>query len=159
MTTSLATQLARLGANSLDATRLAAPTAKSRPSFLFPSRQAAALSNTDIYSLGHNGFLALLEQDARLQKYESPLFGEQAKRTDRTLLTKEENEELDGILAGIMRVLASRFMFKNVGRVLEWLIRRFRCVSLLLLLLLLLLLPLPRDAPRDVFARWVTREG
>ena len=124
MSSSLASQLAGIG--SLDAARLSAATAKSRPSFLFSPRQAASLSNSEIHALGYNGFLSLLSEDPRLERYETPLFGEKAKTTDRALLTKEENAKLDRIIAGLMRAVAGKFLVKNTGKVIEWLIRRFR---------------------------------
>jgi hypothetical protein len=124
MASSLAQQLA--GIRSVDADRLQAATASSRPSFLFPARQAASLNNSDIYSLAYNGYLALLQDDARLANYEAPIFGEKAKSTDRSMFTKDENARLDEVLGSFLRLLASRFLLKNTGKVLEWLIRRFR---------------------------------
>ena len=127
MTSTLARQLANVG--SLDAERLQAATSKSRASFLFPARQAASLSNSDIHSLGYNGFLSLLADDVRLERFDTPIFGEKAKKTDRMLLTKDENDKLDRVLTSFIRMLAPTFMLKNTGKVIEWLIRRFRCVS------------------------------
>ena len=126
MSSSLARQLAGIG--SIDAQRLQASTSKSRASFLFPARQAASLSNNDIHSLGYNGFLSLLDEDARFERYETPIFGEKAKNTDRVLLNKDENDKLDRILGSFMRMLATKLLLKSTGKVLEWLIRRFRCV-------------------------------
>lgn len=125
MASSLATQLANIG--TLDRDRLQASTSKFRPSFLFPPRQAASLSNEDIHSLAYNGYLALLAQDSRFERFENTIFGEKAKVTDRTILTKDENVKLDEALNGLLRLLASRFLLKSTGKVLEWLIRRFRC--------------------------------
>lgn len=125
MASSLASQLANIGP--LDRDRLQAATSKFRPSFLFPPRQAASLSNEDIHSLAYNGYLALLAQDSRFERFENPIFGEKAKVTDRTILTKDENAKLDEALDSLLRLLASRFLLKSTGKVLEWLIRRFRC--------------------------------
>lgn len=125
----LASQLANIGsASSLDASRLTSSTSKSRASFLFSSRQAASLSNSEIHALGYNGFLALLSEDrsGKLARFETPLFGERAKTTDRALLTLEEDAKLDRIIAGMLRAISSRFLVKNTGKILEWLIRRFR---------------------------------
>lgn len=126
MASSLAAQLADIG--TLDRERLQAATSKFRPSFLFPPRQAASLSNEEIHTLAYNGYLALLAQDNRFERFENPIFGEKAKLTDRTILTKEENVKLDAVLNSLLRLLASRFLLKSAGKVLEWLIRRFRSV-------------------------------
>jgi U3 small nucleolar RNA-associated protein 10 len=124
MTSSLTSQLAHIG--TVDRQRLQAATSKFRPSFLFPPRQAASLSNEDIHSLGYNGFLALLAQDSRFDSFDGPIFGEKAKVTDRGLLSQEENAKLDTGLNSLIRLLASRFLLKSAGKVLEWLVRRFR---------------------------------
>lgn len=124
MASTLQQQLARIG--TLDADRLSAASAKARASYLFPPRQAASLSNNDIHSLAYNGFLSLLGEDARLERFETPLFGEKAKSSDRTLLTKDENDKLDRTLGAVMRMLGKSVLVKNSGKVLEWLIRRFR---------------------------------
>lgn len=129
MTSSLAAQLANIG--TLDRDRLQASTSKFRPSFLFPPRQAASLSNEEIHDLAYNGFLALLAQDNRFDRFDGPIFGEKAKVTDRTIVTKEENKKLDDILNALIRLLASKFLLKSAGKVLEWLIRRFRLASFL----------------------------
>lgn len=124
MTSSLAAQLATIG--TVDRDRLQAATSKFRPSFLFPPRQAASLSNEEIHSLAYNGYLALLAQDSRFERFDSPIFGEKAKVTDRTILTKEDTAKLDDVLSSLIRLLASKFLLKSTGKVLEWLIRRFR---------------------------------
>lgn len=124
MTSSLAAQLATIG--TVDRDRLQAATSKFRPSFLFPPRQAASLSNEEIHSLAYNGYLALLAQDSRFERFDNPIFGEKAKVTDRTILTKEDTAKLDDVLSSLIRLLASKFLLKSTGKVLEWLIRRFR---------------------------------
>ena len=126
MTSSLANQLANIG--SVDAARLSVSTSKARPSFLFTPRQAASLSNADIHSLGYNGYLALLSEDPRLERFETPIFGEKAKGTDRALPTPDESAKLDRILGLLLRALAGKFLVRNTGKVLEWCIRRFRWV-------------------------------
>ena len=124
MTTSLARQLAQVG--SIDASRLDNPTSKARDSFLFTARQAATLSYTDVHSLGYNGFLALAAENDHLLRFDGPIFGEKAKVTDRALLTKDEDKKLDRNLQSLLIFLGPKFLVKNAGKVLEWLIRRFR---------------------------------
>lgn len=127
MASSLSSQLANIGHPDKDRLLASSSTSSSRPSFLFPARVAASLSNTDVHSLAYNGFLALLSTDARFERFEKPVFGEKAKGTDRSLLTKEENEKLDRtVIAPLLRLLAKGFLLKSTGKVLEWLIRRFR---------------------------------
>lgn len=124
MSSSLASQLAKIG--TLDRQRLEGSTSKFRPSYLFQARQAASLGNEEIHALGYNGFLTLCNQDARFEPFENAIFGEKAKITDRALLTRDENARIDATLASLLRLVSSKFLLKSAGKLLEWLIRRFR---------------------------------
>ncbi|GAA97249.1 uncharacterized protein L969DRAFT_91903 [Mixia osmundae IAM 14324] len=140
MASQLAGQLQALQARSLDATRLSTK-AKSTPSYLFRPRDAAALSLEEVHQLGHNGFLALLKLARRLEEYEEALFGENAKRTDRALLTADQNKQLDKTLQAVLRVISPLLMLKPSGYLIEWLIRRFRVNELNMSDLLVAFLP------------------
>ena len=65
-----------------------------------------------------------------LEKYEEALFSERAKETDRTLLTKEADEELNRNIEEFLWLLGPYLMEAPTGKILEWLVRRFRCVCL-----------------------------
>lgn len=123
---SLSSQLQALGAANINARQLAQNATKHRDSYLFSHRQAATLSNDDIFNLAQNGLAALLQLDPRLSNFEDDLFGDGSKQTDRTLLTKEENEKLDIVLSSCLRTLGPNVLVRPCGQVLEWLIRRYR---------------------------------
>ena len=125
---SLAAQLRAIG-GSLDADRLTAQASRTQPSYLFSPRQAATQSIADVYALGHNGYLALLAKSPGLAPMESILFSDQAKQTDRTMLSREANARLNEELGRALRILSSNILLRPCGQVLEWLIRRFRCAS------------------------------
>lgn len=61
-------------------------------------------------------------------KYEENLFGDASRDVDRTLLSKEQVDELDSDLGGFLRLCGPWVLEGMVGKVLEWLVRRFRCV-------------------------------
>jgi hypothetical protein len=103
---------------------------RSQPSYLFPPREAAARTLNDIHAIGHNGFLLLMPKDepraSAWAELEEPLFGEAAKRLDRTLLDRAANDKLDIQLEKMLRLLGTMVLLRPCGQVLEWLIRRFR---------------------------------
>ncbi|TFK71529.1 hypothetical protein BDN72DRAFT_432062 [Pluteus cervinus] len=63
---------------------------------------------------------------SRLEDYEDELFSDSVKGLDRTLLNKEKAKGLDVILEGFMNELGPWLLEPPCGRVLEWLVRRFR---------------------------------
>src|SRR5260221_4230740 len=68
---------------------------KPTTSYLFTGKDADELDLESIYALGVNSLLGLCSVEPKLRKFEDDLFSEQAKETDRTLLTKERIAELD----------------------------------------------------------------
>lgn len=127
MPSSLATQLAQnLSLNST----LLVDRARRKPthSYLFTEREADKHDLESIHALALNAFIQLRQWNPALQSYESSLFSDAAKGTDRTLLPLEEAKELHGRISGFLPLLGSDLMEMPTGRVLEWLVRRFRCV-------------------------------
>lgn len=119
---SLASQLKSIqAANTNDVNQL-----KHRPSYLFTPRQAATITKDEIYGLGQNGFQALLQLEPRLDRFEDIFFSDRARQTDRTLLSKEENEKLDLSVGACLRLLGPHVLIRPCGQLLEWLIRQFR---------------------------------
>ncbi|KAK8849743.1 hypothetical protein IAR55_005078 [Kwoniella newhampshirensis] len=122
---SLATQLQQIA--SLDASRLTSkygtPSSKS---YLFPPKVAADHDLDSIFSLAQSGFEELLSLDPGIEMYEDELFSEKAKRTDRMMLTQEENDALDKILGRCLRRLGRWVGVMAGGKCIEWLVRRFR---------------------------------
>lgn len=125
MATSLAAQLQQR--TTLDSARLAtAKSLKHPPSFIYTPRHAASVSTTDLHQIASNAWDQLAAIDPFFEKYHNKILGEEAKGTDRTGLTKEENDKLDVTLNKVLRALGKHILLKPAGIVLEWLVRRFR---------------------------------
>lgn len=125
--TSLAAQLASIA--SLDSSRLASSSAtKTQPSYLFTPTEAAQHDLETIHSLGLNGFEELKELDSSLGEYEEDLFGEASKGVDRMVISREENDDLGRRLDELLRRLGRHVPTRACGKVIEWLVRRFRSV-------------------------------
>ncbi|WVQ95966.1 hypothetical protein IAU59_003065 [Kwoniella sp. CBS 9459] len=122
---SLAAQLQNIA--SLDAARLTsrygAPSSKS---YLFPPKVASTHDLDSIFALAQSGFEELLSLDPAIEKFEDELFSERAKRTDRMMLSKEENEALDQVIGRCLRRLGRWIGVMAGGKCIEWLVRRFR---------------------------------
>lgn len=104
---------------------------KPTSSYLFTGREADLHDLEAIHAIGINSFIHLSSVNPALEKYEDALFSERAKETDRTLLTAEANEELDSNIEEFLWLLGPYLMEPPTGKILEWLVRRFRCVSFL----------------------------
>lgn len=128
MATSLASQLAQR--QTLDSTKLAtAKSLKQTPSFIYTPRHAASVSTSDLHAIACNAWDELQTIDAEFELYQGRVLGEQAKRTDRSGLTRDENERLGQVLDKVLRLLGKYALLKPSGVVLEWLVRRFRYVE------------------------------
>ena len=126
MASSLAAQLAQ--STSLNAALLNPNRRRPTESYLFPAKEAAQHDLDAIYAIGNNGFSQLMSLDPSLRQFERSLFSDAAKNTDRTLLNAEANEELNKQIASLLPLLGPFLLDAPTGRVIEWLVRRFRCV-------------------------------
>ena len=126
---SLAEQLAKNA--SLNA-HLFTDRSKRKPtvSYLFTGRDADQYDLDTIFALGQNAFLQLCSIEPALEVYEEALFSDPAKQTDRTLLPKDAAAELDRSIEGFLVRLGPYLMDAPSGKVIEWLVRRFRCAKL-----------------------------
>jgi U3 small nucleolar RNA-associated protein 10 len=129
MASSLAKQLAQ-GA-SLNAS-LFVDRSRRQPSqsYLFTPRQADQHDLHSIHALGANGFQQLKSIEPKISIYEDTLFSDAAKATDRTLQTSEANQTLDTAVDGLLLLLGPHLLEAPSGKVLEWLVRRFRYVNI-----------------------------
>lgn len=126
MVSSLAAQLAK-GA-SLNTTLLVDRSRrKASESYLFTGREADQHDLESIHALGVNGFLQLTTLNAVFREFEGPLFSDGSKDTDRTLLSAEAVAQLDETIAKFLSLLGPYLMEAPTGKVLEWLVRRYRC--------------------------------
>lgn len=124
---SLAQQLQ--GIASIDSSRLTSRTgAPQSKSYLFTPTEAAQQDLDEVYQIGLEGFAELVELDPAMMDFEEELFSEVSKRTDRMMLTQQENKELDEVLGRCLRRLGRWIGVMACGRCLEWLVRRFRWV-------------------------------
>ncbi|OCF41969.1 hypothetical protein I317_04161 [Kwoniella heveanensis CBS 569] len=122
---SLAAQLQNIA--SLDAARLTSKYgAPSSKSYLFPPKVASTHDLDSIFALAQSGFEELLTLDPPIEEYEDELFSERAKRTDRMMLSKEENDALDQVIGQCLRRLGRWIGVMAGGKCIEWLVRRFR---------------------------------
>ncbi len=120
--TSLATQLQSIA--SIDASRLTSkfgvPSSKS---YLFPPKIAASHDLDAIFSLAQSGY-----DDPGMEEFEDDLFSESARRVDRMMLNREENDKLNTTLERCLRRLGRWIGIMAGGKCIEWLVRRFRYV-------------------------------
>jgi U3 small nucleolar RNA-associated protein 10 len=125
MVSSLAAQLAKSA--SLNATILVDRSRrKTSESYLFTGREADQHDLESIYALGVNGFLQLTSLNAAFRVYEESLFSDSSKDTDRTLLASEAVNQLNVSINGCLSLLGPYLTEAPTGKVLEWLVRRFR---------------------------------
>ncbi|KAG7098539.1 hypothetical protein E1B28_000475 [Marasmius oreades] len=125
MVSSLAAQLtqnASLNASLLVDRTLRKPT----ESYLFTGKDADQYDLDSVYALGANGFIQLVSLDPGLGQYESALFSYTAKSIDRTLLTAAANSQLDTSIRSFLLALGPYLLEVPTGKVIEWLVRRFR---------------------------------
>ena len=125
MPSSLATQLAQ--STSLNAALLV-DRARRKPtqSYLFTGREADKHDLESIHALAYNAFIQLCQWNPAIQGYEDALFSDAAKGLDRTLLPVVEAKEVDENISAFLPLLGKDLMEMPTGRVLEWLVRRFR---------------------------------
>ncbi|KAG1143849.1 hypothetical protein G6F37_000325 [Rhizopus arrhizus] len=121
---SLKQQLKKIG--TLDLRNVTEGSRKTRPSFLFTPREAADQDLETIYSIAYNGIMELVILDEKFAPFEKTLFSEKMKSVDRVLQTKEDNDKLDASINSFLCQLSPYFLLKPSGKVLEYLIRRFR---------------------------------
>jgi U3 small nucleolar RNA-associated protein 10 len=125
MASSLARQLAQ--GVSLNASRLLEKSRrKSTESYLFTGHEADQHDLDIVFSLASNALLRLKTIEPALASLEDPLFSDAAKSTDRTLLSGDAYQVLDENLKSCLRLLGPYLMDAPTGKILEWLVRRFR---------------------------------
>jgi U3 small nucleolar RNA-associated protein 10 len=99
---------------------------KSVESYLFTGRDAAQHDLDTIHALAVNGLLQLRSLDRRLGAFEDSLLSSAGRDTDRTLKTAEENARLDATIEEFLMLLGPFILEAPTGKILEWLVRRFR---------------------------------
>ncbi|KAJ7456907.1 hypothetical protein FB451DRAFT_1275210 [Mycena latifolia] len=125
MVSSLAAQLAK-GASLNTTVLVDRSRRKSAESYLFTGREADQHDLESIHALGANGLLQLTTLNAAFRPFESPLFSDGSKDTDRTLLSAEAVAQLNASISEFLSLLGPYLTEAPTGKVLEWLVRRFR---------------------------------
>ena len=125
MPTSLAQQVAQ---NASLNTSILVDRSRRKPtqSYLFSGRNADQHDLESIHALAVNGFTQLSSLEPALRPYEDRLFSDTAKTVDRTLQTTAQNAELDSAIEAFLPLLGPFVMEIPTGKVIEWLVRRFR---------------------------------
>lgn len=140
MASSLAAQLAQnvsLNASLLVDRSRRKPT----QSYLFNSREADQHDLDSIHALAVNAFFRLKTVEPALSEYEEDLFSDTAKMTDRTLQNAEANAKLNERLNSFLPLLGPYLLQSPTGKVIEWLVRRFRVYEFNVEAVLALFLP------------------
>lgn len=131
MPSSLAAQLAQ--SSSLNSTLLVDRSRRTpTESYLFTGREADQHDFDSLHALASNAFLQLRQLNPAFRAYHDALFSDAAREIDRTLLGKDEAKDLNASIEGFLPLLGPWLMEAPTGKVLEWLVRRFRCVVLFL---------------------------
>lgn len=125
MVSSLAAQLAQ-GASLNSAILVDRSRRKTRDSYLFTGQDADLHDLESIHALGLNGFLQLVSLNPSLEIFEDAFFSDAAKSTDRTLLSPAASDQLDKTIASFLPLLGPYLMDAPTGKVIEWLVQRFR---------------------------------
>jgi hypothetical protein len=131
MATALQKQLAAIAASSTHQLDLKAQKSAHGQSLLFEPKIAASQSFETVYLICYEGFRDLCALDSRFLQFSKSLFSEQSKVEDRTQMTKEENKKLNAVLEAFITLVGPRLLLKPAQKALEWLVRRFRYVTML----------------------------
>ncbi len=142
MASALASQLGAL--RSLNAQRLTT-SAQARQShapvsYLFSSRDASRQDLRTVHAVALNGWEELCARDPSVAAWASAngegeghsraaverLLAESSLNTDRTMLGKEDNAEIDACIELLLRRLDAQLLERSVSKIIEWLVRRFR---------------------------------
>lgn len=125
MTSSLAAQLAQ-GASLNSSLLVDRSKRKHNESYLFTGKEANHHDLYSVHALALNGFTHLRSINPTFRTFEQALFSDAAKGIDRTLLTKEKEKELSLTIGKFLRLLGPYLLDAPSGKILEWLVRRFR---------------------------------
>lgn len=126
MATSLATQLAKIAANSKSTLSVKAQRAAHSKSLIWEPRVAATQTYQSLFTTCSQGFEELCQLDERFSHFRLTIFSEESQNQDRHQLTKSENAELDKHIEAFLRLVGSRLRLMPAIKSIEWLIRRFR---------------------------------
>ena len=128
MATALATQLAKVAANSSNSLDLKAQKKAHSQSLIFDPPVAATQDFDTVYQICLEGYQELCQLDGRFLNFARSIFSEQSKKEERSQMTAAANKELDVVLESFLGLVGGRLLLKPALKAVEWLIRRFRLV-------------------------------
>ncbi|GIX96595.1 HEAT repeat-containing protein 1 [Caerostris darwini] len=99
---------------------------KCRKSFMFDSRDAAALDKDTFFVVGKSGLSKLVQGNPIFAKFESNLFHDIYKDVERSMETANINKKLDEMITDFLRLLSPYFVTTPAHEALEWLVYRFQ---------------------------------
>ena len=103
---------------------------RGRDSLLWHARDAEDVDLDTIAGMAQNGVAELAQLDGRLSALQETLLGPGVVRgPTRDLCTSEENDKNDKVVEVALRKLGPYFMLPAAHKVMEYLIRRFGCVT------------------------------
>lgn len=97
-------------------------------SFLYGLKEAESVSIADVHEQAVAALAQLAERDPRLKPFQETLISDSAGDFDRELQTADVNAKLDASIADFLRFLSPYFMLPPAHVVLEFLVRRYKCV-------------------------------
>ena len=78
------------------------------------------------------GLQELAGMDKRFEAYRKTLFSQETLKLDRELQSRELNEKLNSSISTFLRILSHYILLKPAHQILEYLIRRYKFVTLTL---------------------------
>jgi len=99
---------------------------KNQDSYLFTPQQARLHDFDAIFQLAQNGLSLLATSSKQLNDLNSPLFAQNAKFTDRTRVSVDENAALDVAIEKLLFAISPFLMEQAASKIMEWLVRRYR---------------------------------
>ncbi|XP_043915044.1 HEAT repeat-containing protein 1 isoform X2 [Protopterus annectens] len=120
--TSLAQQLKRLALPQNDPSYFSRHQA---PSLLFNRKEAAGIDRETFFAIGCTGLEEMIGIDPSFESFQLTLFSLSSKGLERSVQSKEVNQQLDENISLFLTRLSPYFLLKPAQKCLEWLIHRF----------------------------------
>lgn len=120
--TSLAQQLKRLALPQNDPSYFSRYQAAS---ILFDCKEAACIDRETFFAIGCTGLEELIGIDPSFEAFQLTLFSLSSKGLERSVQSKEVNQQLDYNISLFLTRLSPYFLLKPAQKCLEWLIQRF----------------------------------
>ncbi len=103
------------------------PLQKGRPSLFVSAKEAAGIDLEDIYEVALSALQTLIQFDKRFEDFASSLLHHSSTLSNqqRLLKTREENEDLNGQIKSLLKLLTLYINTTQSHQIIEFLIRRY----------------------------------